>query len=117
MLFDWLDYCAGGNRELVAKILWTLIKLTNFASNFVFVIVWNIAKIIGGPGSTTEAITASFDASRSAVRRYYCSPYSALVFRSCLAVIDNPLYKCKALSALSPCASACRAGSTGTTMF
>jgi hypothetical protein len=61
----------------------------------------NITEIVIPTSTKSESVICALKSLRQIVHRYHCSPYSSLVFRCCLEVLNDCNYEDLAVAVLS----------------
>ncbi|OHS95830.1 PIKK family atypical protein kinase [Tritrichomonas foetus] len=77
------------DEQKLLLIMRTLTSLSNFAANFVFIIIKQISELVMNPKTSKKVINCSLDAIKSLVQNYDCTAYSSSLFRMCLYCIQN----------------------------
>ena len=91
-----LDYLASysshtnysHNDSKTQLILKTLAELSKYASNFIFIIISQICDTITKSKVSNTVISQALSTIRSLTQNYNCGPYSSLIVRTCLFVLQ-----------------------------
>lgn len=74
--------------ESIQKTITTLTSMSNFTSNFIFIIVNKISDVIVHSNLSKETIIVGLDSLRSLVQRFDCTNYSSIIFRTSVYCIE-----------------------------
>jgi len=88
ILLDLLSKKRTDSPTVASLVLHALTELSNFAANFIFIIVRQVVDTIFNVNNS-ELITRSLNALRSIVQSYDCSTYCSMIIRSCFHVLKN----------------------------
>ena len=83
MFLDTLFNTETTHPQLACEVLMTLTHLSTFASDYVFIILRQMAEIVFNPVLKTVVVLAALQAMNVLVQEYDCSSYSSLLVRSC----------------------------------
>ena len=101
MLLDALEVNAPlENSRIAVQVLRTLTELSNFATNFVFIIIRQIVEIVASPHTNRDTVANSLDALKFLAQRYDCSSYAPLIVRACVHCSANSTLLARSLNVL-----------------